>query len=485
MNSEASIFALMAPEVFVLTMACTILVVDVFLPDRMRAVSYYLSLATLAAAAVLSFAQLSGGMSSMRIFDGMFISDSLGMLAKLTIEIIVFIAFFYSRAYLADRKLFRGEYYVLGLFGMLGMMVMVSAGNLLTIYLGLELLSLSLYALVAFNRDSASSSEAAMKYFVLGAIASGLLLYGLSMIYGATGTLDIATVKGAIKADGAKSMILAFGLVFIVVAIAFKIGAVPFHMWVPDVYHGAPTPVTLYLSSAPKIAAFVMIMRLLVGGLEGLAEHWQMMLMLLAVASIALGNIVAISQRNIKRMLAYSAISHMGFFLLGILSATENGYSAALFYVMIYAIMSVGAFGVIVLLSREGFEADQLDDLKGLNYRHPWYAFLMLLFMFSMAGVPPTIGFYAKLMVIQSVVEVNMLWLAVTVVLLAVIGAFYYLRIIKIMYFDKPDGEISIGHSIGFRAMLSINALSLILALPFVGMLISLCRDVIRTVAQV
>jgi len=407
----------------------------------------------------------------------------MGDMLKLVMYLAVFIAFVYSRDYIQLRNMFRGEYFVLGLFGLLGMMVMVSASHFLTIYLGLELLSLSLYTMVAMNRDSGESTEAAMKYFVLGAIASGMLLYGMSMLYGATGTLEIAKVKAAISLMSADNIILVFGLVFIVVGLAFKVGAVPFHMWVPDVYHGAPTSVALYISSAPKIAAFAMIMRLLVGGLDGMVASWQGMLIILAILSMGLGNLIAISQTNIKRMLAYSAISHMGFFLLGILSGTDNGYASAMFYVLVYAVMSLGGFGIIILLSRQGFEADSLDDFKGLARRSPWVAFLMLLMMLSMAGVPPMVGFYAKLMVVQSVIDAGLLWLAVVAVLMAVIGAYYYLRVIKLMYFDQPESSEPIAAGADMRAVLSINALALLLVLPWVGTLIDLCRKAIQAVA--
>ncbi len=326
------------------------------------------------------------------------------------------------------RGIFRGEFYVLGLFAVLGMLVLVSAHNLLTVYLGLELLSLSLYALVAFNRDSAPASEAAMKYFVLGALASGMLLYGISMLYGATGSLDIERVAAAIASPGEKDIILVFALCFIVVGLAFKFGAVPFHMWIPDVYHGAPTPVTLFIGSAPKIAAFAMAMRVLAEALGGLSASWQEMLIILAVLSLAIGNVIAIAQTNIKRMLAYSTISHVGFLLLGLLAGTPEGYSAALFYAITYALTAIGGFGMIILLSRAGFEADRLDDFKGLNDRSPWFAFMMLILMFSLAGVPPTVGFYAKLWVLQAVIHVDLLWLALAGVFFSIIGAYYYLR---------------------------------------------------------
>ncbi|KPK11338.1 MAG: NADH:ubiquinone oxidoreductase subunit N [Acidithiobacillales bacterium SG8_45] len=481
MTFEIPNFTPAIPEIFVLTMACVILMVDLLLTDRSRVVSYLLAQATLVGAALLTLAGMST--ASVSTFSGMYVQDPMGDMLKLVMYLAVFIAFVYSRDYIQLRNMFRGEYFVLGLFGLLGMMVMVSASHFLTIYLGLELLSLSLYTMVAMNRDSGESTEAAMKYFVLGAIASGMLLYGMSMLYGATGTLEIAKVKAAISLMSADNIILVFGLVFIVVGLAFKVGAVPFHMWVPDVYHGAPTSVALYISSAPKIAAFAMIMRLLVGGLDGMVASWQGMLIILAILSMGLGNLIAISQTNIKRMLAYSAISHMGFFLLGILSGTDNGYASAMFYVLVYAVMSLGGFGIIILLSRQGFEADSLDDFKGLARRSPWVAFLMLLMMLSMAGVPPMVGFYAKLMVVQSVIDAGLLWLAVVAVLMAVIGAYYYLRVIKLMYFDQPESSEPIAAGADMRAVLSINALALLLVLPWVGTLIDLCRKAIQAVA--
>ncbi|MDP2706326.1 MAG: NADH-quinone oxidoreductase subunit NuoN, partial [Burkholderiales bacterium] len=393
------------PEIFVFSMACAIQVIDLFLSDRARVVSWWLAQATLVGAALLSLKLVST--APVFTFSGMFVADRLSDLLKLGTYVIAFFVFAYSRDYLRDRGMLRGEYFVLGLLGVVGMMVMASASHFLTLYLGLELLSLSLYAMIAFQRDSGTATEAAMKYFVLGAIASGMLLYGMSMLYGATGSLEIAAVSRAVGKMSPDNIILIFGLVFVIAGLAFKVGAVPFHMWVPDVYHGAPTAVALYIGTAPKLAAFALFLRLLVSGLEPLAGSWQSMLMIIAVLSMAIGNIIAIAQDNIKRMLAYSSISHMGFFLLGILSAEPNGYSSSLFYILVYAVMSAGAFGMIILLSRSGFEAERLEDFKGLNQRSPWHALLMMLLMLSMAGVPPTVGFYAKLLVIQSVIKVG------------------------------------------------------------------------------
>jgi NADH-quinone oxidoreductase subunit N len=364
----------------------------------------------------------------------------------------------------------KGEYYVLTLFATLGMMVMISANHFVTIYLGLELLSLSLYAMVAMNRDSVASSEAAMKYFVLGALASGLLLYGMSMIYGATGTLEITGIAQRLMSGGANKTVLTFGLVFLVSGLAFKLGVVPFHMWIPDVYHGAPTSVTLFIGSAPKLAAFAIVMRLLVNGLITLAQDWQAMLMILAVLSMAIGNLAAIAQTNLKRMLAYSAISHMGFMLLGIISGlfaggdvgdALNAYSSAMFYVIAYVMMTSGAFGMILLMARAGFEADQLDDFKGLNRRNPWFAGIMLMVMFSMAGIPFFIGFFAKFSVLQAVVAAGYMWLALVAVLFSLIGAFYYLRVVKLMYFDPPADPAPLSAALDSRILISANGLAI------------------------
>ncbi|MCH6581661.1 MAG: NADH-quinone oxidoreductase subunit NuoN [Proteobacteria bacterium] len=473
MTPEIPNMWLALPEIFVCAMGCLILCVDLFVSKQARMVIYWLSQVTLlgAAALTLNLLMTPAGMT----FSGMFVHDSLSNAIKLATYLIVFFVFVYSRDYIRERGMFRGEYFVLSLFGVVGMMIMASASHFLTLYLGLELLALSLYAMVAFQRDSAQATEAAMKYFVLGAISSGILLYGMSILYGLTGMLDIAGVRQAVAGMAADDVVLIFGLVFVVVGIAFKLGAVPFHMWVPDVYHGAPTSVTLYIGTAPKIAGFALVMRLLVGGLEDLAVSWQDMLTILAVLSMAIGNVVAIAQSNIKRMLAYSSISHMGFFFLGVVNATPNGYSSALFYVLVYAVMSLGAFGMIILLSRSGFEAERVDDFKGLNQRSPWYAFLMLLLMFSMAGAPPTIGFYAKLLVIQSVIEVGMIWLAILAVLFAVIGAYYYIRVVKVMYFDDAEDTTPITASLDMRVLIGVNGLVLLLAMPWVGIIIDVC----------
>jgi NADH-quinone oxidoreductase subunit N len=359
--------------------------------------------------------------------------------------------------------MFRGEFFVLALFAALGMMVMISASHLLLLYLGLELLSLSLYSMVALQRDSVAATEAAMKYFVLGALASGMLLYGMSMVYGATGSLDIYEIAQVVLTGGGNRMILLFGLVFIVSGIAFKLGAAPYHMWVPDVYHGAPTAVTLFIGTAPKLAAFAFMLRLLAIALVGLGFDWQGMLMVLSLLSMVLGNVIAIAQTNIKRMLAYSTIANMGFMLLGFLAANLNGYSAAMFYVVTYVLTTLASFGVVLLLAREGFEADRLEDFKGLNQRSPWWAFIMLLVMFSLAGLPPTVGFYAKFSVLEAAVNAGFTWLAVIAVMASLVGAFYYLRVVKLMYFDDATDMAPIAARRDNRVLLSANGLALLL----------------------
>ena len=474
MNIVMPNFAPAIPEIFVLSMACIILIADLYISDDNRFITYLLSLATLVGASLLTINLHTG--ESVLTFNGTYISDTMGDVLKIFIYLVTGVVFIYARGYLQDRNMFKGEFYVLGLFGVLGMMVMVSAHNFLTIYLGLELLALSLYALVAMHRDSQDASEAAMKYFVLGALASGMLLYGMSLLYGVTGTLDIAEFRTNISQIGdPNQIVLVLGLVLVIVGLAFKLGAVPFHMWIPDIYHGAPTAVTLFIGSAPKIAAFAMIMRLLVDGLGSIHAQWQDILILMAVLSMGLGNIIAIAQTNIKRMLAYSTISHVGFILLGILAGSKAGYSASMFYTIVYAIMSMGGFGMVLLMSRAGFEADKLDDYKGLNERSPWFAFMMLILMFSMAGVPPTVGFYAKLSVLQAVIGADITWLAVVAVIFSIIGAFYYIRIVKLMYFDKPEDTTPITSNAEMRILLSANSLGVLALGIFPGSLLALC----------
>jgi NADH-quinone oxidoreductase subunit N len=378
--------------------------------------------------------------------------------------------------------MFRGEFFALSLFATLGMMVMVSAGSLLLLYLGLELLGLSLYSMVALRRDSTSATEAAMKYFVLGALASGLLLYGMSMVYGATGTLNLSAIAQKIQTGEANTAILGFGIVFIVAGLGFKLGAVPFHMWVPDVYQGAPTPVTVLIGSAPKVAALAFVLRILVQGLGApvLLSQWQDMLAILAFLSMAVGNITAIAQTNIKRMLAYSTIAQMGFLLLGILAGSKVGYGAAMFYAVVYMLMSLGAFGMILLLSREGFEAEELDDFRGLNQRDRWYAFLMLLVMFSLAGIPILLGFWAKLAVLQAAFVAGYTWLVVAAVLFSLIGVFYYLRVIKLMYFDDPVDTAPIVTTVDQRALITVNGLALLLLGIAPHWLLALCQRAVQ-----
>jgi NADH-quinone oxidoreductase subunit N len=473
-NFEMPNFMPAMPEIFVLGMACFILILDLFLSERSRVVTYLLTQATLVGAFLLSLSLYSS--ASELTFSDSFVLDPMASVLKLVVYFAAFMVFLYSRRYLRERGMFRGEFFVLGLFGVLGMMVMISAHSLLTIYMGLELLSLSMYAMVAMQRDSKVAAEAAMKYFVLGAMASAMLLYGMSMIYGVTGTLDLAEVSSAVAGKGSQ-LILIFGLVFLMVGIAFKLGAAPFHMWVPDVYHGAPTAVTLYISTAPKLAAFAMLMRLLVDGLGALQPQWHDILILLSVLSLAIGNVVAIAQTNIKRMLAYSGISHIGFLLLGVLSGSQEGYAAGMFYAIVYVLMSLGGFGMVILMSRAGFEADKLDDYKGLNERSPWFALMIMFLMFSMAGVPPFIGFWAKLAVLQAVVDAQMVWLAAVAVVFSVIGAFYYLRVIKLMYFDKPLEQAPFTPSLDVAAIFSANAIAVLLIGLFPSSLMAICRQ--------
>ncbi len=482
MVSFYSQFQLILPEIFLLTAVSAILVIDLFLPAAKRMATYWLTQGALLVTAVLVFLVTSTSVGSVVVFDGLVVIDELSGLLKILICILLSVGISYSRDYLAQRDIFKGEYFSLTLFATLGMLVMVSANHLLTLYLGLELLSLSLYALVAFNRDSKDSSEAAIKYFVLGAIASGMLLYGMSMIYGSTGQLNIERIVNAISSGDADMDLLRFGLVFVVVGVGFKLGAVPFHMWVPDVYQGAPTSVTLIIGSAPKLAAFAFVVRLLFEtlGAAALQIDWSPMLAILAAASLILGNLVAIAQTNLKRMLAYSTISHMGFLVLGFMTGTEQGVSAALFYVVTYAFMVVAGFGLMLLLSKRGFESDRLEDFRGLSRTHPWFAFLFLLIMFSMAGIPPMVGFWAKLFILQSIIEQGFVGLALLAVVFSLIGAFYYLRVIKLMYFDEPSASTVVEQRTGSLIM-SVNGL-LLLALGLApSWLYSLCEEVIKS----
>jgi NADH-quinone oxidoreductase subunit N len=473
-------FTAAAPEITLLTLICVVLVADLFVKDEQRMVTFWLTIASLAITAWAIFATAPDGRTV--LFDGSYVSDAFSQVLKLGVVGMVAVGFLYARDYLAQQGLVKGEYYTLGLFGLLGMLIMISANSLLTMYLGLETLSLSLYALVAFDRNNATSAESAMKYFVLGAIASGSLLYGISWVYGLTGSLKFDEIALAVQNPEVNGMPLWFGMAFMIVGIAFKFGAVPFHMWLPDVYQGSRTPVALYIASAPKLAALALIMRILVDGLGGLHEVWQGMIMVLAVLSLLVGNIVAIAQTNIKRMLGYSAIAHVGFILLAIFTGTEQGYAAALFYTLTYVIMAAGAFGMIILLSREGFEAEDLVDFKGLNARSPWFALMMLFFMFGMAGVPPWVGFFAKLNVIAAVLDAGFTGLAVLMVLASVIGAYYYLRVIWYMYFDKAEDRSVFQAKADTRFVLSVNGLAVLALGLLPGSLMALCISVIASV---
>lgn len=470
-------FSAVAPELFLASAICIVVMVDAFVTEQQRYITYLCSLAAVAGTAAVTL--IYGVDGTVITAAGSYVADSAGSVLKMTTYVIVALVFLYSRDYLVSSRLFKGEFFILLLFGMLGIMVMISAGSLLTMYLGLELLSLSLYALVAFKRDSAVAAESAMKYFVLGAIASGALLYGTSIIYGVTGTIEFQGIAAAAAQFDALNIPFTLGVVFIVVGIAFKFGAVPFHMWLPDVYEGSPTPVTLFIGSAPKIAAFALAWRVLAEGLAPVGADWQSMLAILAVLSLTIGNVIAIAQTNFKRMLAYSTISHVGFILLGFVAADASGIEAAMFYTVTYAIMAAGAFGMILLLSRKGFESEQLEDLKGLNTRSPWFALMLLLIIFSMAGIPPLVGFHAKLAILTSLVDAGMFWLAGYAVVMAVIGAYYYLRVIWHMYFAEGEEDAPVEAAMDMRIALSLNGLALVLIGIFPGGLFDLCMRVL------
>ncbi|MFA6061028.1 MAG: NADH-quinone oxidoreductase subunit NuoN [Gallionella sp.] len=462
-----------AAEIFLLVMVCIILIADLMLSKSGKIVTYMLVQLTLLGCSLITVGTHQNGV--FYAFHNMYVDDLMSDVLKMLSYLGMSMVLVYSRQYLMVRGLFTGEFMVLALFALLGMNVMISANHFLTLYMGLELLSLSMYAMVALQRDSAIATEAAMKYFVLGALASGLLLYGMSMLYGATGTLELAAMSDAISNGVQNKSLLAFGLVFIVSGLSFKLGVVPFHMWVPDVYHGAPTAVTMLIGSVPKLAAFAFVMRILVEGLQPLVQDWSGMLIVLAIASMALGNLSAIAQTNLKRMFAYSTITHMGFLLLGLISGGIEGYGASMFYAVVYMLMSLGAFGMIMLLSRAGFEADTLNDFKGLNHRSPWLAFMMMLLMLSMAGIPPTVGFYAKFTVLNSIIQTGHTWLAIVAVLFSLIGAFYYLRIIKLMYFDAPESHAPISVSSDTGLLISINGLGVLFLGLMPGALMSVC----------
>ena len=484
-----------SPEILLLVMACVIALVDLGVTSRMRSATYWLTMATLAVVAYFT-ADFALQDQTVYAFGAMVVSDPMGNWLKFFATLSMMVCLVYGRPYAADREmLLGGEMFTLSMFALLGIFVMISGSNFLVIYLGLELLTLCSYALVALRRDHATSTEAAMKYFVLGAMASGFLLYGLSMLYGATGSLDIGTVFKIVNSGQVKHQVLVFGLVFIVSGLAFKLGAAPFHMWIPDVYQGAPTSVTVMIGSAPELAAFAICIRLLVEGLLPLAIDWQQMLALLAIASLLIGNLAAIAQTNLKRMLAYSTIAQMGFVILGLLSGVVNGntlsaanaYSSAMFYIITYVMTTLASFGIILLLAREGFESEEITDLAGLNQRSPLFAGVMAICMFSLAGVPPLVGFYAKLAVLQALVSSGQGWyiaLAVFAVMMSLVGAFYYLRVVKVMYFDAPITATTVSAPVEVRAVLSINgALVLILGIVPGGLMTLCARAIVKTLA--
>jgi len=465
---------LAGPEIFLSLAACAILMLDLALKDAQRLTTGVLAVISLLATAVLAVAQPVS--TRVVALGGLFELDRMAQVLKIVTLLTVAAVFVYSTDYLRRRAILKGEYYVLGLFATLGAMVLTSAASLITLYLGLELMSLCLYAMVAFDRESGIAAESAIKYFVLGSMASGTLLYGMSIVYGVTGSLELSTIATAVHSGFGDNVGLLFGMAFLIVGIGFKLGAVPFHMWIPDVYEGSPTCVTVFIGTASKLAAFALAMRLLPEALAGSQTDWSQMLVVLSVLSIVIGNVVAISQTNLKRMLAYSTISHIGYILLGILAGTAQGYQAAMFYMISYVIVACGAFGMILLLARQGFEADKLVDFKGLNARSPWFAGMMAILMFSLAGLPPFIGFWAKLGVIQAVLNVDYTWLAVVAVLFSVVGAYYYLRIVKLMYFDDPTDSAVLGGSLLMRSLLSANAL-LVFGLGVApALLITICQ---------
>jgi NADH-quinone oxidoreductase subunit N len=473
-----SSLAPVTPEICLVVAICAILLIDVFAGERRAGLTATLTLLALALSAALTveYAHVS---ERVVLLQGMYVADELAFVLKLAGFLVVAVALLYSRSYLINRNILRGEYYVLALTALLGIFVLVSANSLLTVYLGVELLALSVYAMVAFDRDCGISAEAAMKYFVLGAIASGALLYGMSLIYGLTGTLDLGEL--AVRLSTPTSLGVLMGVVFIVVAVAFKLGAVPFHMWLPDVYEGAPTSVTLFIGTVPKIAYFALALRLLAQGLGGLSLEWTQMLAIVAVLTLVVGNVVAIVQTNLKRMLAYSTIANVGFIVLGFVAGTPDGYAAALYYTLVYVLVALGSFGVILLASRKGFEADRLDDYKGLHQRDPLLAFAMMLLMFSTAGVPPLVGFWAKLRIFQALWETHHLWLVIIAAAMSVVGAYYYLRVIKLMYFDDPVGEPPPGVAAGGgRLALGLNAAAVLILGVLPAPLLNLCARIIH-----
>jgi NADH-quinone oxidoreductase subunit N len=484
-----------SPEIVLLVMACVIALVDLGVTTRQRGLTYWLTLVTLAAVAFLT-ADFAVRGETFYAFGKMVVSDPMGNWLKCFSSIALMVTLVYGRGYAADREMLRGgELFTLALFALMGMFVMIGASNFLLIYLGLELMTLCSYALVALRRDNEVATEAAMKYFVLGAMASGFLLYGISMLYGATGSLDINEVFRVIGSGRVRHQVLVFGLVFIVAGLAFKLGAAPFHMWIPDVYQGAPTAITLMIGSAPELAAFGIAIRLLVEGMIPLALDWQQMLMLLAVASLLVGNLAAIAQSNLKRMLAYSTIAQMGFVVLGLAAGVVDGttnnaqfaYSASMFYIVTYVLTTLASFGIILLLAREGFESDEISDLAGLNQRSPLYAGVMAICMFSLAGVPPLVGFWGKLFVLQALVASgSMLYIGIAIfaVVMSLVGAFYYLRVVKVMYFDSPITASTVSAPADVRAVLAVNgALVLVLGLVPGGLLALCAQAIVKTLA--
>ncbi len=467
-----------APEIVLLGLICVVLIADLFIEDENRVRTFWISM--LALLVMLVVLQATAPSSKILIFSGSYVSDPLSQILKVAAVIFVAIAFLYSRDYLRANEIHKGEFYLIGLIGLLGMMIMMSANSMLTMYLGLETLALSMYALVAIDRNSVRSAEAAMKYFILGAIASGCLLYGISWVYGVTGSLQFHEIAAAISADPSlNDLPLWFGLAFLIVGIAFKFGAVPFHMWLPDVYQGARTPVTLYLASAPKLAALALFLRILVDGLGGLHDTWAAMILVIAVLSLLVGNFAAIAQTNIKRMLGYSTIAHVGFILLALYCGNPQGNAAALFYTLTYVVAAAGAFGMIILLSRRGYDAENLSDFKGLNSRSPWFALMMMFLMFSMAGVPPFVGFFGKLNVISAVVDAGHAGLAILMVLASVVGAYYYLRVIWYMYFEEAEDRAVLQANTDTRVVLSLNSVA-VLALGIApGWLLAICIQIL------
>jgi NADH-quinone oxidoreductase subunit N len=466
-------------EIYLVVAICAILLIDVFVGEKRRGLTSTVTLVALVIGAALT-AHFGHVTSHRLLFDDLYVADELGYVLKMIGFLVVAVVLLYSRTYLENREILRGEYYVLALTALLGIFVLVSANSLLTVYIGVELLALSVYAMVAFDRESSIAAESAMKYFVLGAIASGALLYGMSMIYGLTGTLNLEEIAVRVHEPAGPGIV--FGLVFLVVGVAFKLGAVPFHMWLPDVYEGAPTSVTLFISTAPKIAYFALALRLLAHGLSGSTVEWSQMLSALAVLTLIVGNVVAIVQTNLKRMLAYSAISNVGFIVLGFVAGTPSGYTAALYYTLVYVLATLGSFGVILLASRKGYEADKLDDYKGLYQRDPLLALVMMVLMFSTAGVPPFVGFWAKLRIFQALWETGHFWLVVISAAMSVVGVFYYLRVIKLMYFDPPAGADASPamRQTGVRAVLVVNAAAVLVLGLLPGGLIDLCSRLIH-----